>query len=197
MRRWRSVQASGIAGLSAAGAVAAHAGPAGLSDGRWLVVALAGAALAVGTIAFALGTALALDRRAARLHPGVPTPLAHAVDAPPLPALVAIMLVCQGCAHAALLAAGVPARTGAVASPLLHVALAVAGAVIVWSLRRRVARSSAGLVRAIAASLPRLLQRPGASGPAPAPARIRPRSGGVHGRAPPVATASAMAIASA
>jgi len=197
MRRWRSARAGGIAGLSAAGAVVAHAGLAGLGDARWLVVALAGAALGVAMIALGLGAVLRLDRRAAGVRAGTVGPLACAIDAPSLPALVAVTLVCQGGAHAALLAADVPAGTGAVASPLLHSAFAVAGALIVWALGRRLAGSSARLVRAIAARLARPLGRPSLVGPTPAPPRSRLRPGCLRGRAPPRLVASATAIASA
>jgi hypothetical protein len=200
MRLWRGVQASGIAGLSATGAVLAHAGTSGLAETRWLAVALTGAVVAVAAIALALGLALALDRRAAVVHSGAPAPslLAEAVDAPPFLALVAVMLACQGSAHAALLAAGVPATTGAVASPLLHAALAVAAAWIAWTVQRVVARSSAGLARALASILATCLRPPAlrVGGDARRP-RTRPGTGGLFGRAPPVSLASARVIASA
>jgi hypothetical protein len=198
MRRWRGVQASGIAGLSAAGAVVAHAGPQGLSDPRWLAIAVAGAAVASAAIASALGLALALDRRAAALHVGAaPTRLAHAVDAPPFSALVAVMLVCQASAHVALLAAGVPAATGAVAGPVLHVVLATGGAVLVWALERLVLRGAHRLASALAAVLPRYLAPcAGITAGSAAPLRARPRAGSHRGRAPPPTVASAMVIAS-
>ena len=198
MRSWRGVQASGVAGFSAAGTVVAHAGPQGLADGRWIAIALAGAAVAAAAIASALGVALALDRRAAALHVGAaPTRLAHVVDAPPFSALVAVMLVCQGSAHAALLAAGVPAATGPVPSPVLHVVLAIGGALVAWALQRLVLRSARRLARALAAVLPRYLWPSGGipSGTT-APLRARPRAGGHRGRAPPLTVASAMVIAS-
>ncbi len=198
MRRWRGVQVSGIAGLSAAGAVVAHAGPQGLSDPRWLAVAVAGAVVASAAIAAALGLALALERRAAALHTGTArTRLAQAVDAPPFPALVAVMLVCQGSAHTALLAAGVPAGTGPVAGPVLHVVLATGGALVAWALQRRVLRSVDRLAHALAAILPRYLWPcAGITAGSAAPLRARPGARSHRGRAPPRIVASAMVIAS-
>jgi hypothetical protein len=188
MRPRRVVRAGGIAGLSAAAAVVAHAGPAGLADPGWLAVAALGSAVALTALAIAAVSVLTLERRAARVRAGeVPEGgLGAALDAPPLGLLVAATIVCQGAAHGALLAAGVPAHTGSIMSAVLHVLLAVAAAAVVWSVERLVAHAAGSLARAVAAALALLLAQRPPRIPAPAGRRwSQPHAGRVHGRAPP------------
>ncbi len=95
----------GVSGLSAVAAVAAHEGPAALTSGRALIVALAGASLAAMGVALLLAAAVSRYARAARVRRG--DLLAARLDsatAPGASALVAAMLVCQGAAHISLTA---------------------------------------------------------------------------------------------
>ena len=70
VRPVRFVQIGGIAGLSAIGTVIAHAGPAGLADGRWLAAAVVGAAMALAGLVLTLKLVLALRERAERARAG-------------------------------------------------------------------------------------------------------------------------------
>ena len=81
-------------------------------------------------------------------------------DAIPFSALVGAMLVCQGCAHYALLAAGAPAHDGPAGSLTLHLLLAIAAAAIVALASRAVRRAAETLASALAHALA-LLSRSG------------------------------------
>ncbi len=189
MRPVRFVQAGGIAGLSAVGTVIAHAGPAGLADRRWLAAAVLGAAMALGGLVLTLKLVLALRERAESARAGrLPEGSQSVPDAIPFSALVGAMLVCQGCAHYALLAAGAPAHDGPAGSLTLHLLLAIAAAAIVALASRAVRRAAETLASEIASALARLLsKRPKLRAPQTAEhRRMRLLSGGVRGRAPPV-----------
>jgi hypothetical protein len=189
MRPVRFVQAGGIAGLSAVGTVIAHAGPAGLADRRWLAAAVLGAAMALAGLVLTLKLVLALRERAESARAGrLPEGSQSVPDAIPFSALVGAMLVCQGCAHYALLAAGAPAHDGPAGSLTLHLLLAIAAAAIVALASRAVRRAAETLASEIACALARLLsKRPKLRAPQTSQhRRIRLLSGGVRGRAPPV-----------
>jgi hypothetical protein len=188
--RSRTIRALAIAGFSAVGAVAAHAGPAGLTNALWLAVAAAGALLGVSAIAATAVVATAHHRRAQRLFAGELTlidGIDRAVDAPPFNLLVAAMLACQGAAHVMLILAGVAPHGGIGASLTLHVLLAIAGASLVSLLDRVMSWSARTLLRAALAALDRLVRRTSVAAGAPlGTPRSALRAGGVHGRAPPV-----------
>ena len=161
MRPVRIVQAGGIAGLSAVGTVIAHAGPGGLADRRWLAAAVLGAAMALAGLVLTLKLVLALRERAESARAGhLPEGSQSVPDAIPFSALVGAMLVCQGCAHYALLAAGAPAHDGPAGSLTLHLLLAIAAAAIVALASRAVRRAAETLASAIAHALA-LLSRSG------------------------------------
>jgi hypothetical protein len=188
MRPVRFVQAGGIAGLSAVGTVIAHAGPAGLADRLWLAAAVLGAAMALAGLVLTLKLVLALRERAESARAGrFPEGAQSVPDAIPFSALVGAMLVCQGCAHYALLAAGAPAHDGPAGSLTLHLLLAIAAAAIVALASRAVRRAAETLASAIACALARLLsKRPKLRVPQTSEhRRMRLLAGGVRGRAPP------------
>jgi len=184
----RFVQIGGIAGLSAVGTVIAHAGPAGIADRRWLAAAVLGAAMALAGLVLTLKLVLALRERAESARAGrFPEGAQSVPDAIPFSALVGAMLVCQGCAHYALLAAGAPAHDGPAGSLTLHLLLAIAAAAIVALASRAVRRAAETLASAIACALARLLsKRPKLRVPQTSEhRRMRLLAGGVRGRAPP------------
>jgi hypothetical protein len=188
MRPVRFVQAGGIAGLSAVGTVIAHAGPAGLADRLWLAAAVLGAVMALAGLVLTLKLVLALRERAESARAGrFPEGAQSVPDAIPFSALVGAMLVCQGCAHYALLAAGAPAHDGPAGSLTLHLLLAIAAAAIVALASRAVRRAAETLASAIACALARLLsKRPKLRVPQTSEhRRMRLLAGGVRGRAPP------------
>jgi len=179
VRPVRFVQIGGIAGLSAIGTVIAHAGPAGLADGRWLAAAVVGAAMALAGLVLTVKLVLALRERAERARAGdLPEGSQAVPDSIPFSALVAAMLVCQGCAHYALLAAGAPAHDGPAGSLTLHLSLA----------SRAVRRAAQTLASVLAHALALLLsKRPRLRAPLTSEhRRMRRLAGGVRGRAPPL-----------
>jgi len=188
MRPVRFVQVGGIAGLSAVGTVIAHAGPGGLADRRWLAAAVLGAAMALAGLVLTLKLVLALRERAESARAGrLPEGSQPVPDAFPFSALVGAMLVCQGCAHYALLAAGAPAHDVLAGSLTLHMLLAIAAAAIVALASRAVRRAAETLASAIAHALALLSERPRLRAPlASEHRRMRRLAGGARGRAPPV-----------
>jgi len=189
MRPVRIVQAGGTAGLAAVGTVIAHAGPGGLADRSWLAAALLGAAMALAGLVLTLKLVLALRERTASARAGhLPESSQSVPDAIPFSALVGAMLVCQGCAHYALLAAGAPAHDGLAGSLTLHLLLAIAAAAIVALACRAVRRAVEKLASAIAYALALLIsERPRLRAPRISDhRRMRRLAGGVRGRAPPV-----------
>jgi hypothetical protein len=185
VRPVKLVQAGGIAGLSAVGTVIAHAGPGGLADRRWLAAAVLGATMALAGLVLTLKLVLSLRERAESARAGHLTEGSQSVpDAIPFSALVGAMLVCQGCAHYALLTAGAPAHDGPAGSLTLHVLLAIAAAAIVALASRAVRRAAETLAYALALlrSKRRRLRAPLTS----EYRRMRRLAGGVRGRAPPV-----------
>ena len=189
VRPVRFVQAGGIAGLSAFGTVFAHAGPGGLADRRWLAAAVLGATMALAGLVLTLKLVLTLRERAESARAGqLPEGSLSVPDSIPFSALVGAMLVCQGCAHYALLAAGAPAHDGAAGSLTLHLLLAIAAAAIVALASRAVRRAAETLASALAHALALLLsQRPRLRAPLTSEhRRLRRLAGGVRGRAPPV-----------
>ena len=188
VRPVRLVQAGGIAGLSAVGTVIAHAGPGGLADRRWLAAAVLGATMALAGLLLTLKLVLTLRERAESAGAGqLPEGSLSVPDSIPFSALVGAMLVCQGCAHYALLAAGAPAHDGPAGSLTLHLLLAIAAAAIVALASRAVRRAAETLASALAHALALLLsQRPRLRAPLTCEhRRLRRLAGGVRGRAPP------------
>ena len=184
---WQWVRAGLVAGLSALAAVFAHAGPAGLTETRWLLAAAAGAGAAAAALTVAAAWVARINLVAGRLERGsVAGSIHQPVRRVSFPHIVAAMLVCQGAAHLTLLAAGVHAAGGPAGSLTLHALLAVAAAAVVSAFEHLAARSAGRLERAIGAALAALrklsppqwpvLGRPFA---APVPREVR-------GRAPPV-----------
>jgi hypothetical protein len=188
MRPVRFVQIGGIAGLSAVGTVIAHAGPGGLADRRWLAAAVLGAAMALAGLVLTLKLVLALRERAESAGAGrLPEGSQPVPDAIPFSALVGAMLVCQGCAHYALLAAGAPAHDGPAGSLTLHLLLAIAAAAIVALASRAVRRAAETLAAAIAHALALVSESVRLRAPLTSEhRRLRRFAGGVRGRAPPV-----------
>jgi len=185
-------RALAVTGLSAISAVAAHEGPAALSAGRPLLLALAGAAVAALGVAALLASAVSRAARAARVRRG--DLLAARLDpetAPGASALVAALLVCQAGAHLSLILAGVAAHGGTPAPIALHVLFALAAAAVVLGVERVLGSAGENLAEAIAAAVAGLARRapapPGRPGSAPLPAARRRAH---PGRAPPLAVAS-------
>jgi hypothetical protein len=185
---WGSLRAALIAALSAAAAVFAHAGPAGLEDVRWLAAAGAGAALASAAIAGAGSRALRARSRVRRLQAGdaaagQPLP----VERLPFSTLLMAMLACQGAAHLSLLALGLHAGSGPAGSLTLHAVLAVLGAALVAGLERLAAHAGRSLELAISQYLESLAAEARAA-TAVVSRLLRPRlvPREVLGRAPPV-----------
>lgn len=173
-----------LAGLAAAAAVCAHAGPAALADPRWAVPALAGAVAALAGLVLIARATAALT--AAARDPGRVGAPPVTVSRPGIGATAATLLAAQAAAHAALLAAGVPGHAGA-GSVALHVVLAAAGALVVHGCDRLLAAAAHRLDTAVARLIARL-ERTGAPLRPPAgasPARTRSWSR-PPGRAPPL-----------
>jgi hypothetical protein len=144
----------GVSGLSAVAAVAAHEGPAALTSGRALIVAMAGASVAAMGVALLLVAAVSRYARAARVRRG--DLLAARLDsttAPGASALVAAMLVCQGAAHISLTVFGVAAHGGPPASLALHVVLGVGAAAVMIGFERLLRAAGATLADAIACAI--------------------------------------------
>lgn len=144
----------GVSGLSAVAAVAAHEGPAALTSGRALIVAMAGASVAAMGVALLLAAAVSRYARAARVRRG--DLLAARLDsttAPGASALVAAMLVCQGAAHISLTVFGVAAHGGPPASLALHVVLGLGAAAVMIGFERLLRAAGVTLVAAIVCAI--------------------------------------------
>jgi hypothetical protein len=172
-----------LAGIAAAAAAVAHAGPAAFAEPRWAAPALAGAVAAIAGLALTARVVAALT--AAARDPGRVGAPRFAAPAPGIAATAATLLAAQAAAHAALLAAGVPGHAGA-GSVTLHVVLAAAGALVVHGGDRLVAAAAGRLDAAVARLVARLAgaapvpRSPTGRPPAAARGRTRP-----PGRAPP------------
>jgi hypothetical protein len=153
-----------LAGLAAGAAAAAHGGWGELSDPRWTGAAVLGAALA------AIGVASTEHR--------------------PLTVLeaAAVLVAAQVCAHAALLLAGAPAHPGGGGTLALHVALALAAALVTSAADRALGKAltrldtAAGRLLELLATVSPARPPRRASVPRPAPSGRLPL-----GRAPPLA----------
>ena len=144
----------GVSGLSAVAAVAAHEGPAALTSGRALIVAMAGASVAAMGVALLLATAVSRYARAARVRRGdLLAARLGSTTAPGASALVAAMLVCQGAAHISLTLFGVAAHGGPPASLALHVVLGLAAAAVMIGFERLLRAAGVTLAAAIACAI--------------------------------------------
>ena len=186
------VRLGAILGLSVVTAVAAHAGPAGLAQARWLAVAAAGGVIAMAALLTAALVTAALRRDADRIAAGAPPAcrVNGAASRPAFLSLAGTMLVCQVSAHVALLASGVTPGTGAIASPALHVVLAIATAALVWFAEWCLHDAHVALEQAVAAAITRLLSEIDRAARPVLPSDDRrpcPCGGATGGRAPPVA----------
>jgi hypothetical protein len=145
--------------------------------------------MALAGLVLTLKLVLALRERTASARAGhLPESSQSVPEAVPFGALVGAMLVCQGCAHYALLAAGAPAHDGPAGSLTLHLLLAIAAAAIIALACRAVRRAAETLASAIADALALLRsERPRLRAPQICDhRRMRRLAGGVRGRAPPV-----------
>jgi hypothetical protein len=158
-RRWHTApmrliwlaRGLGVSGLSAVSAVAAHEGPAALTSGRPLIIALAGATAAALGVGLLLAAAVSRYARATRVRRG--DLLAARLDtgtAPGASALVAILLVCQGAAHVSLTLFGVAAHGGPPAPIALHVVLGLGAAAVMIGFERLLRAAGTTLAEAIA-----------------------------------------------
>ncbi len=173
------------AGLAAVAAVVAHAGPAGVTDGRSLTAAAAGALVAAVGLSFA-GARILTARRAAAVVTAGGGGDAPAYGRAPFAAVAAAMLVLQGAAHIGLLAAGVHAGAGAAAAPALHIVLAIAAAWVVVLADRAIASAHAALAAVVVGMLELLTAISAAVTPPPVPVPVRrPVVRPFSGRAPP------------
>jgi hypothetical protein len=173
------------AGLAALAAVVAHAGPAGVTDGRSLAAAATGAAVAAIGLSFAASQTVGARRRTAAVLAGAggrSIEYAHA----PFSVVVATMLTLQGAAHVGLLLAGVHAGAGVTAAPALHIVLAIAASCVIVAADRAVAAACTALERVVIGMIELLTAVSPKAPPAPAliPVR-RPYSRPFSGRAPP------------
>jgi len=177
-----------VTGLSAISAVAAHEGPAALTAGRPLLVALVGAAAAALGVAALLASAVSSRARAARVRRGDLLAARLEPDtAPGASALVAALLVCQAGAHVALTLAGVAAHGGPPAPLALHALLALAAATVVLGVERLVGSAGETLAAAIATAIARLPRPTLAPVARPASSPFPALAGRAHrGRAPPL-----------
>jgi hypothetical protein len=187
MRGETCARAAWVAGYSAAAAVIAHAGPAGLADPAWVAVALLGAVVALAALLAGGAAAVRLRSRVARVARADIAAASGPIGAAdtPLPALFGLFLVCQTAAHAGLLLLGTHgSTTGAMA---LHVGLAMLGALVLWLGQQWFGRQVtilAELIARLAASL-RAAQR---AWPARSDDHARDRRGDSLGaRGPPAA----------
>ncbi len=178
-----------LAGLAAVSATAAHGGWSELTDPRWAAAAALGAALAAAGLAWTGIVASAARWAAAELEHGRVERLPGAGHRPLSVLEAAVVLATsQACAHAALLAAGAPAHTGAGGAVALHLALALAAALAAAAVDRTLVSAlerldaAAGRLLVVLSDLsPAQSSRPHPI-PTPAPARRLPQ-----GRAPPLA----------
>jgi hypothetical protein len=177
-----------VTGLSAVSAVAAHEGPAALTAGRPLLVALVGAAAAALGVAALLASAVSSRARAARVRRGDLLAARLEPDtAPGASALVAALLVCQAGAHVALTLAGVAAHGGPPAPLALHALLALAAATVVLGVERLLGSAGERLAAAIATAIARLARPTLAPVARPASSPFPALAGRAHrGRAPPL-----------
>jgi hypothetical protein len=178
----------GVSGLSAVSAVAAHEGPAALTSGRLLIVALAGASVAAVGVGALLAVAVSRYARAARVRRG--DLLAARLDAGTAPgasALAATLLVCQGAAHVSLGLFGVAAHGGPPASLALHVAFGLVAAALMIGFERVLRAAGATLSDAIATAAGTLASGLSTRGFPPVRRQPRPTPDRAHrGRAPPL-----------
>jgi hypothetical protein len=173
-----------LAGAAAASATAAHGGAAALADPAWSIPALAAASAGAVALLRMAASAGRARHAAARARHGGPALAAHVPLG--LPETAAVMLVAQGCAHVALLAAGAPAHSGQAGALALHTALALLGAGLVWTADRALARALAELDAAVIAAIELLLRLATPPPPAPVPAPSGRLAIGAHrNRAPP------------
>ena len=160
------LRALSFAGLAATSAAVAHGGIAAMTDPAWAVPALAGAGAA--TAVLLAGWRLLTARGE------------HASEAS-LAALIPAMLMAQGAAHVALLAAGTAAHGGAAGSLALHLGLAVLAAWLVHRIDHHTVETAARALARRMSSRPPMLPRP---------ASLDAPSGTAHavsrGRAPPL-----------
>jgi hypothetical protein len=173
------------AGLAAVAASVAHAGPAGVTDGRALLAALAGSAVAAGGLSLAASRWLDARRQTRAVAAGA-FAVTRSSSSAPFSVVVAAMLVLQTAAHVGLLLAGVHAGAGATAAPVLHLVLAVVAAWLVVSVDRLIASA----VEALAAAVEGLIELLTAVRIAPVAAPVlipvrRPDTRPFAGRAPP------------
>jgi hypothetical protein len=150
-----AARGSGLVGLSAASAIIAHAGPAGLADPGLLTVALAGALIAAVVLGAGAVAGLGARRLASAL---TADDLARAgARARVMPvsgsAVLPAMLACQGAAHIALLVAGVPMAGTQAGTLAVHVVAGVLAALIWLGIDRVVGRCFGQLEAAIASLL--------------------------------------------
>ncbi len=146
-------RAAGLVGLSAASAIAAHAGPAGFTDPALLSIALTGALIAAVALGAAGIAAIGARRLATALtvhdlaRTGRPTRIAPLSGS----AVLAAMLACQTAAHVALLLTGVPMSSSQVGTIAVHVVAAAAASAIWLAVDGLVGRSFGALEAAIVA----------------------------------------------
>jgi hypothetical protein len=144
------VRAVTVGGWSAAAALLAHGGPALLADPRWLALAISGSLLAACGLSITAGRAIDRQARLRRIASGRLPPAGTTVfTRAPLSALLGAMLLCQGAAHAALVAGGVHAAAGTGGTLALHAALAAVGALMVFGLESVLERLTASLADAV------------------------------------------------
>jgi hypothetical protein len=160
LRVWLA-RAGGLVGLSAASAIAAHAGPAGFAEPGLLAVTLTGALLAAAVLVTGAIAAVGARRLAAALtvrdlQDSAPTPRISAV---PAPVVVAAMLTCQGAAHVALLLAGVPMAGSQTGTLAVHVAAGLIASALWLAVDRLVGCCYGKLEAAIVALLATLRSR--------------------------------------
>ena len=150
MRGETCARAGWVVGYSAAAAVIAHAGPAGLADPSWVAVALLGAAIALAAVLAAGAAAVRLQSRTARVARADIRAAAGPIATfeTPLPGLFGLFLVCQTTAHLGLLLLGTHGST--TGSLALHVALAMLGALLLWLGQQWFGRQVALLAQLIA-----------------------------------------------
>jgi hypothetical protein len=167
MHRMPAPRLAAAAALGALAAVAAHGGPALLTDPRWTAPAVLAAIVAC----WAAAAGIALAGRGVVLEPGS------------VWATAGLLVCAQTAAHEALLAAGVMPATGQAGALGLHLALALAAALAFAAAERMLA----GHARGVLARLLELLAT--AAAPRPWPA-VEPRPalvpGARRGRSPPL-----------
>ena len=187
MRGTSSARTAWVAGYSAAAAVLAHAGPAGLADPTWMAVALLGAAVALAALLLGGAAAMRLRSRMDRVARADITAAAGPLRTAdmPLTALFGLFLVCQTAAHVGLLMLGTHGSTsGALA---LHVGLAMLGALVLWLGQQWFGRQVALLAELIARLAASLRATPRAW---PARSDVQPwdwRGDSLGARGPPAA----------